>query len=102
MAIFEHNNLSWADMQLKKIEDREHAQKQDAAARFDQLHKEGGERFGMLWLQCNMALADMRELDYVPGDDRRIDALISECAWKMCERITELKARQREADSDVS
>lgn len=92
MATIEHDYSSWSERQLEKIERQRDEQKREAAARFDQLHKEGAVRFGILWLQCNMALADLRDLDYLPENDYRINALISECAWKMCERIEALKA----------
>lgn len=89
MATSEH--ISWADSQLMKIENKTNEQKRLAAERFDKLHEEGSARFGKLWLQCNMILAELRDVEYVSEDDRRIDALISECAWKMAEHIESLK-----------
>lgn len=95
MAIFEHSNHNQAEKELIQLEDKEIKQKQKAEKRFDELHKAGAERFGGRWLTCNLVMAKLRDLPYLPYPDKRIDALLSEAAWKMAEHRPALTADER-------
>jgi hypothetical protein len=59
-----------------------------ARIEFDRLHREGAAKFDMLWLQVNTWLSDLRHRAYLP-EDRRVDMLLSACAYKVCEKLND-------------
>lgn len=95
MAYFKHSDKTWFEQELRKLADEDLKQKQAAAQRFDELHKTGAERFGGRWLTCNLVMANLRDLPYLPYPDKRIDALLSEAAWKMAEYKPALTVDER-------
>lgn len=82
----------------------EERRKQQAHDEFDRLHREGADKFDMLWLHANSLVAQHSHQEYVPTDyagdiDIRIKALLSNVAWSMAElmeqhgrQVEELKA----------
>lgn len=87
MAIFEKGSASCADIlaERDRAELQEAKLKADASQEFERLHDEGAQRFGVLWLTCNMAVSHFRKLPFLPQQDKRIDALISAFAWHLAE-----------------
>jgi hypothetical protein len=73
----------------------EQARINHAHEEFERLHREGADRFGMIWLQANqIVVAATSKTDVALRDDYgnldiRVKALMSAAAWQVAEYICE-------------
>lgn len=61
--------------------------KKEAREEFERLHKEGADQFGMEWLAYNTTLVPLRFLSYLPQDDVRINALLSQAVYDILDKL---------------